>query len=255
MKKIQTQATLIILAISTLYLPGIAQTQEYPSGEKFTKKAAEGFNTTSKSKNGLAPVYPYLAEYIADKFHLEERKGIGIDIGGGTGDLSIALCKETKNFYWINTDINPNVTEHVYRAAMEKECSHRIGMVYADVHSLPFKDNYADFVMSRGSLQFWNNREKGFSEIYRVMKPGAYAMIGRGFSENMPIEVAKEIRANQGKGKGMPKYNVDDTAKELEDLMKKLGVKNYDILMPQKDQKRVSYGVWVVFSKNISKAK
>ena len=40
---------------------------------------------------------------------------------------------------------------------------------------------------------------KAFSEIYRVIKLGAVAYIGRGFSRDLPVETAKKIRLKQGK--------------------------------------------------------
>ncbi|MBS3771316.1 MAG: hypothetical protein KGY69_13775, partial [Bacteroidales bacterium] len=47
----------------------------------------------------LAPVYPYLARYIADTFDLHKKSGIGIDIGGGPGNLVSELCRYTVNMY------------------------------------------------------------------------------------------------------------------------------------------------------------
>ena len=61
---------------------------------------------------------------------------------------------------------------------------------------LPFEDNYAEIITSRGSFQFWKNKQLAFSEIYRVLKPGGVAFIGRGFSENLSIETARKIRQN-----------------------------------------------------------
>ena len=129
---------------------------------------------------------------------------------------------------------------------MKKQCAHKIGFVFADAHYLPFRDNYADVIVSRGSLQFWQDREQVFAEIYRVLKPGGHAFVGRGFSGNMPLEVAKQVRMKQGGG---PKYNPADTASELEGIMKNLGISNFEIIRPRMDQEQLNYGVWVVFSK------
>ena len=55
----------------------------------------------------LKPVYPHLARFITETLDLKEKNGIGIDIGGGPGDLIIELSKLITNMYWINVDINP----------------------------------------------------------------------------------------------------------------------------------------------------
>ena len=54
----------------------------------------------------LAPVYSPLAEQIVNDFELREKRGIGIDLGSGPGDLIIELCKRTKWMHWVNADIN-----------------------------------------------------------------------------------------------------------------------------------------------------
>ncbi|MCF7848217.1 MAG: methyltransferase domain-containing protein [Kiritimatiellales bacterium] len=222
-----------------------AQPMTAPDGDRFTQEDADHLNRAIQ--NALAPVYPYLAEHIADRFQLRKRSGVGIDIGGGSGDLVLELCRRTPDVYWINTDVNTFAAEELYRRALKQGCAHQIGSAFADAKLLPFRDEYADVIVSRGSLQFWGNLRKGFSEIHRVLKPGGQAMIGRGFPENMPLDVAKEVRKNQGGG--MPKYKPEELVKQLKQVMKQLKIKEYEIIRPKLDQQEVSYGVWVVFSK------
>lgn len=240
---------LFFAVVSFLVLPGTLfwaqDIHESPSYGQFTEEDALRFNTTAKTV--LSPAYPYLAEFIVDRFEIREKRGIGIDIGGGPGNLVLELCKQTSAFFWINADINPYFSRFLFRGAQENQCAHRIGSVFADAHYMPFRDNYADVIVSRGSLQFWHTWEQVFAEMYRVLKPGGYAFVGRGFSENMPLEVAKQVRMKQG-GRG-PKYSPGDTARELEGIMKKLHIRNYEVLRPRLDQDQVNYGVWVVFSK------
>jgi SAM-dependent methyltransferase len=238
----------ILTVVFFLISPGMfiraQDIHESPQYQKFTEEDASGFNNTAKTV--LAPAYPYLAEDIADRFEIRDKRGIGIDIGGGPGSLVLELCKQTSAFFWINVDINPFYNRFLFEDARENQVTHRIGNVFADAHHLPFRDNYADVIVSRGSLQFWKDRDRAFSEICRVLKPGGRAMIGRGFTGNMPLEVAKQVRMKQGGG---PKYSPGDTAIELTGIMKDLGISDYKILRPRTDQDQVNYGVWVVFSK------
>ena len=214
------------------------------SGEKYTKQNSLGM--IKASRMGLAPVYAPLAEQIVSDFDLSEREGIGIDLGSGPGTLIVELCKRTK-MHWINADINPNFFTSFYKLAEENGVGQQISAIYADAHSLPFKDNYADIIVSRGSYHFWEDKVQAFSEIYRVLKPGATAYIGRGFSRNFPVETAKKIRSKQGK---KMKYNLDEKVKEFDNIMKKLGIKNYHIEVPKPPGgENVNYGIWIEFHK------
>jgi len=211
-----------------------------PSGKKYA------LSMIRTSRKTLAPVYAPLAEQIVSDFDLSEKDGIGIDLGSGPGTLIIELCKRTQ-MHWINADINPNYFSNFYRRAEENGIGHRVSAMFADVHSLPFRDNYADIIVSRGSYHFWEDRVQAFSEIYRVLKPGTVAYIGRGFSKNLPVETAKKIRAKQGK---KMKYNLDEKANELSNIMSKLGIKDYRIDRPKPPgSENVNYGIWIEFHK------
>ncbi|MFZ2147803.1 MAG: class I SAM-dependent methyltransferase [Sedimentisphaerales bacterium] len=215
-----------------------------PSDEKYTEQNALGMIRTSRKT--LAPVYAPLAGQIVSDFDLSKKDGIGIDLGSGPGTLIVELCKRTR-MHWINADINPNFFPNFYRQAEENGFGHRVSAIFADAHNLPFRDNYADIIVSRGSYHFWEDKVRAFSEIYRVLKPGAVAYIGRGFSRNLPVETAEKIRAKQGK---KMKYDVGKKADELYSIMNELGIKDYRIDIPKPPgSENVNYGIWVEFSK------
>ena len=198
------------------------------------------------SRGGLAPVYAPLAEDIVARFELAGKTGVGIDVGSGPGTLIVELCKRT-DLHWINVDINPHFFAHFYRLAEAGGLAHRVGAVAADVHDLPFRDDYADVIVSRGSYHFWKDKPKAFSEIYRVLKPDGVAYIGRGFSENLPLDVARQIRARQGK---RMMYDLDEKANELEDVMAKAGIRMYKIHRPMEQyHDQVNYGIWIEIRK------
>ena len=250
---IQLSRRFCIIAL-TLLFSGCCCFSSKPSAslsdEKYTRQSALGM---IKASHGvLEPVYSPLAEQIVVDFDLDKKTGIGIDLGSGPGTLIIELCKRTK-LHWINADINPHFFAYFFKSAEEHGFGHRVSAVFTDAHSLAFRDNYADIIISRGSFRFWKDKVKAFGEIYRVLKPGSTAYIGRGFPENLPVGIAKKIRAQQGKKMN---YDVEKTANELRQIMIDLGIKKYYIHKPKPvGSEGVNYGVWVEFHKSEDKDK
>lgn len=151
--------------------------------------------------------------------------------------------------HWINADINPHFFPLFFKAAEDAKVENRISAVFADAQALPFRDNYADIIVSRGSFHLWKDKLQAFSEIYRVIKPGGIAFIGQGFSENLPVDIAKKVRAKQGGG---PRYDIAKTAAEMREIMKVLGIKEYRIRFPKPPgSEGVNYGIWLEFHKSV----
>jgi SAM-dependent methyltransferase len=238
-----------LLALTLLLCgAGCVTIQHAPSSpdEKYTESNALGMIRSSRGT--LAPVYAPLAEQIVTDLYLHEKEGIGIDLGSGPGTLILELCRHTR-LHWINADINPHFFPHFYRQAQQRGFGHRVSAVFADACALPFRDDYADVIVSRGSFPFWQDKRRAFGEIYRVLKPGAVAYIGRGFSGNLPVATAKKIRGKQG---GKMKYNVDKAADELRHIMKMVQIKKWEIHRPNPPgSDNVNYGLWIEFHKPI----
>ena len=191
-------------------------------------------------------MYEPLAKEIAATLDLTQRQGVGIDLGSGPGTLIVQLCRQTK-LHWINADINPHFFPYFMRKADGAGLAGRVSAVRANAVALPFRRNYADVIVSRGSFQFWPDREKAFREILRVLKPGAPAYIGRGLPARMPLDVARELRRRHGSG---PKYDVDETQTALRDVMKTLGIDDYKMHRPHAgNPDAVNYGIWLEFHK------
>jgi len=198
------------------------------------------------SEGRLAPVYGPLAQQLVEDLDLDGRTGIGIDLGSGPGTLIIELCKRT-TMHWINADINPHFFPYFLQRAEELGYSGRVSAIQADAQALPFRDDYADVIVSRGSFWLWGDKVAAFREIRRVLKPGGVAYIGRGLSANLPLEVAATVRGGRGGG---PQYDVTATAEELHAIMKSLGIEDHRVIRPRLDNEAgVNYGVWVEFHK------
>ena len=146
--------------------------------------------------------------------------------------------------HWINADINPYFFPYFFSRVQKNGLAGRVSAIQADAQQLPFQDNYADMIVSRGSYHFWDDKTKAFAEIYRVLKPGGIAFVGRGFATDMPLAIARKVRKKQQS----MNYKVEEKAKELHKIMEKLGVVGYKIRIPE-NTAGINYGIWIEITK------
>jgi ubiquinone/menaquinone biosynthesis C-methylase UbiE len=159
------------------------------------KKKADPEEYDKVSKLAFAPIYPYLAQRIKEKFGIWE--GVCIDVGSGPGSLAIALARIT-NLAIYSLDIQDRMTEIALRNIAEAHLTSRIRAITADVRKMPFEDGSVDLAVSRGSLPFWEDKVGAFCEIYRVLRPGGVAYIGGGFgTEEIKASVMKAFYDNE----------------------------------------------------------
>jgi SAM-dependent methyltransferase len=223
---------------------GISASALRPDYETFGEAAATKMQEVARGRQG---VYLELADYLVRRFDLSDKAGIGIDVGSGPGDLIIHLAKRTSQYYWINADINTWCARPFAVNTLKENITHRTGFAFADACALPFRDNYANIVVSRGSYQFWPNLERGLSEILRVLCSGGVAFIGRGVAPTMPeAEVRKLAEAGRIGG---PKYDPDTDAERFRDLMQKLGIQQFEVIRHKPEDTNLNYGVWLYMRK------
>lgn len=123
------------------------------------------------------PIYDVIAGDL-----LEETKitsGRLLDVGCGGGHLGFAVMARS-GFAGDFVDINATAVrlagERAARLGLDRRCRFH----QADVAALPFEDQTFDLVVSRGSMFFWEDQERAFAEILRVLKPGGKTYIGGG---------------------------------------------------------------------------
>ena len=222
-----------------------------PTADSPRKEAAE--RMIRAAEGTLAPVYAPLAEEIVERLHLADQGGVGIDVGSGPGTLILELCQRTK-LHWVNADINPHFFPYFFDKAHAAGLGGRVSAMQADACALPFRDGFAEVIVSRGSLQFWPDLRKGISEILRVLKPGGVAYIGRGLPERLPPEVAGKVREGQ-RGEDA-KYDPNKLEQQLRESVKALGIGDYRVFRPRpngsgdlSNPAGINYGVWLQFRK------
>ncbi|MBP2134369.1 ubiquinone/menaquinone biosynthesis C-methylase UbiE [Methanomicrobium sp. W14] len=155
------------------------------------KEKAEAMDKVSKGL--FAPAYPAIAEKIVKTLKVQEGKCI--DAGAGPGMLAISLAKTTGldiDLLELSEYSGAFAKKNISEAGLENRCRY----VHGNVEKMPFEDLYADLIVSRGSIFFWNDLKAAFHEILRVLKPGGATFIGGGFGNG---EVRDMICAQMAK--------------------------------------------------------
>jgi len=160
---------------------------EYAGGPEGHRKWAEADFRVAHGKNA-AEAYDWIVQNRTKKTYpmtairmLGElggiRDGICIDIGCGSGLLDVEIAKRS-NFKIIGLDIDPNVKPLFDKYIREANMQDRLSIVIGDAQKMPFPDNYADVIVSRGTLTFIPDIGKCLREVQRVMKPTGVAFLG-----------------------------------------------------------------------------
>lgn len=106
--------------------------------------------------------------YIAGRLHALLNPVPGgkyIDIGTGTGNYLKALSDMGLDF----TGIEPSATM-IEKARLHNPTAQ---IIQAKAERIPLPDNSFDGGMGTFTVHHWDDMRKGFSEIYRILKPGS----------------------------------------------------------------------------------
>lgn len=231
--KLTSKFMLILLVAGFLFLESLACRQtEHSSAASFDQIARTLF------KN----VYIYLALQIKQDYGLT--KGICIDAGAGPAYLAIELAKITDlDIYAL--DIDPEAIEIAKKNIAEAGLSSRIKPIQANVEKMPFPDNFADLIVSRGSYLFWKNKVQAFKEIKRVLKPGGVAFIGGGMGNLLPQEERERIMKIMERDKIGPPKNLQVSFEEMSQILRQAMIGEFKI----STDKGCTCGLWVEFKK------
>ena len=105
-----------------------------------------------------------------------EKMGSGtiVDLGSGTGYLSIEIAKRTPGIQVYGIDLSRQMIRIARRHARGVENAQ---FKFGNAADLPFEDDSIDFIVSTGSLHHWKTPARVFDECYRVLKIGKEAWI------------------------------------------------------------------------------
>ena len=100
-----------------------------------------------------------------------------LDVCGGTGDLAImaarAIGPAGRVFIY---DINRDMIQAGIHKVIDSEIEDRLGYIQGNAESISFPDGHFDTAMVGFGIRNVTHMQKGFEEMYRVLKPGGKMM-------------------------------------------------------------------------------
>lgn len=144
------------------------------------EQVAQMFDTISGNYDGLNRVISFGIDVKWRKKVLKmvsaKNPEMILDIATGTGDLAILMTK-TNAKKIIGLDISAGMLEVGRKKIEQKNLSDKIEMVLGDSENIPYDDNTFDAITVGFGVRNFENLEKGFSEILRVLKPNGIFVI------------------------------------------------------------------------------
>jgi ubiquinone/menaquinone biosynthesis C-methylase UbiE len=191
-----------------------------------------------KVKENFMPAIISTVKQIIEDYGVLE--GVCVDIGCGTAVFSIELCRYSKlKIYALEKE---KAICEVARMNIEKEqLTDKIIPVLGDAHDLPFKNEFADFIISRGSYHCWEDKVQVFKEIYRVLKKGGIGFVGGGFGRYVTEEELNRMKSLRDRSlkDGAKAYSSPD---KLREAIYKAGIANFRIIYERA-------GIWAELKK------
>lgn len=146
----------------------------------------------------MFPIYSVIAEDMLNDTGIREERML--DIGCGGGHMGLSVLKAAPNLRGVLLDKNPEAAAIAEQRSAAWGLRDRSVVVIGDVQQIPLPDGSIDLAVSRGSLPFWEDLEKAFSEILRVLTLGGMAYLGGGMGNK---ELAESVE------KKMKEFNPD----------------------------------------------
>jgi len=194
------------------------------------------------ARDVFAPIYPYLARQVRDDYKITS--GVAVDAGSGPGYWSIELAKATDLRVYA-LDLDPEAVKIVRRNIKSAGLEGRVEAVEGNVQKMPFKDDFADLVISRGSYPFWKDKVAAFKEILRILKPGGVAYVGGGLGSLIPDEERTRIRDIMDARKIGPPAALEVSFEDMSRILREAGIPEFRI----SPDAGCLCGLWVEFKK------
>jgi SAM-dependent methyltransferase len=177
-------------------------------------------------KENFMPAIVSTAKQVIEDYSILE--GVCVEVGCGTAIFAIELCRRSNLKIYALEKVK--AIYEVARMNIENEgLTDRIIPVLGDAHDLPFENEYADLIISRGSYHCWEDKVLVFKEIYRVLKKGGIGFVGGGFGRYITKEELDRMTALRDRSL-KDDAKAYSSPKELEEIIHKAGISDLHII-------------------------
>lgn len=115
-----------------------------------------------------------------------------LDLGcGGGRNIEYFLTKADKVYGLDHSNTSVKMASEINKKAID---TGRCKILVGDVKNLPFEDESIDIVTAFETIYFWNDIERCFEEIYRVLKNGGQFLICNEVSYKERRDVKKLLK-------------------------------------------------------------
>ena len=128
------------------------------------------------SEGYVTDTSPLFEQYCKEALRLTGFEGNGkvLDVACGPGTLSLLIHRDVDEIHAI--DFSEGMLD-CFRREIDRQRIKNIKAVLMDGQNLDYEDNQFDWAYSIFGLMFFPDRGKGFSEMYRTLKPGGRAAV------------------------------------------------------------------------------
>ncbi|MFW9780811.1 MAG: methyltransferase domain-containing protein [Candidatus Heimdallarchaeota archaeon] len=121
-------------------------------------------------------------------------RGVLVDVGSGTGFLSIEIAKKAPELSIYGIDLSKKMVEI---SSGHAKRFNNVQFQWANATQLPFEENSIDLIISTGSFHHWKHPFKVFNECYRILKNNREAWIYDG-CYNPPSRERAKLKREYG---------------------------------------------------------
>jgi ubiquinone/menaquinone biosynthesis C-methylase UbiE len=151
------------------------------------------YNAISKTN-----LFQHHYELIAKDILSYCSEGSILDIGTGPGWLLVKLYHESPRLRLTGLDASPSMVARARKNMAKAGLSGVIEIREGNASHMLFSDNSFDAVVSTGSIHHWKDLTACLNEVYRVLKPGGFALMYDLVSDT-PAAVLKETAREFGR--------------------------------------------------------
>lgn len=200
--------------------------------EDSNEMSMEQYSETMRKK--LGSHYKKFAIYVKDKINPAQNAKV-LEIGPGPGWAGIFLLQERNDILLDAIEASPDMIRVAGNNAKNEGVAGQVNYMQGVVENMQnITENNYDLVISRESLHHWDDPEKGFKEISRVLKPDGKLYIEDhrrdiGFFAKCIVNIIGPLMAGKMAKYWKSSINAGYTPEEIEKMIEKLERKNWAV--------------------------